>query len=174
MLSGQKGCRSCRAASRVALLKEGSLVVNSSQGGGTGRHLGTGRLKKEPIMLSRTADHLFLDVALHRARRKTPPACWTSTTRPALLPQSAGGGRPGRPAAHQRAHALPEFPARSTAATCVRTSWCATTPTRRASSTAQKKAAGERPRRARRLPTEVWETINYTWLKLNQLLRART
>ena len=53
---------------RVALRK-GSLVVNSSQGGGSKDTWVLGR-RSDVLMLSRVAESLLLDGALHRARRR--------------------------------------------------------------------------------------------------------
>jgi uncharacterized alpha-E superfamily protein len=172
---------------RVAL-KEGSLVVNSSQGGGTkdtwvledAEH-GAGRSKREaakplaarrrPIMLSRTADHLFWMAATWSAPR-TPRACSTSTTRPrccrsradmaeqgwrGLLSISELTGpfrevRRGRRAQRHGLHgARRDQPVQHLS--CLR-------------------AARENARAVRgALTTEVWETQNQTWLEFNRMLK---
>jgi hypothetical protein len=89
---------------RVAL-KEGSLVVNSSQGGGTKDTWDLGSLRERHAVTHRRPP--VLDVALHRARREHRPHAQRQLPRPRCCPSRPSAAEAGLAGAavHQRAAA---------------------------------------------------------------------
>ena len=78
-----------------AALRQGSLVVNSSQGGGS---KDTWVLRHEALMLSRVADSLYWTSPLRRARRGHEPAPPRQLSRAARRRHRRPRGRLARPA----------------------------------------------------------------------------
>ena len=167
VLSGKEVQMVPGGLTRVAL-KEGSLVVNSSQGGGT---KDTWVLEDGPgaAMLERTADHLYW-MARYIERAENTARMLDVNYQTSLLPQSADAAEKG----WGGLLSISEWPATSPAL------WRAA---RRAQRDGLHGARREQPvgdpllpARAREnaravrgtLTTEVWETQNQTWLEFQR------
>ena len=125
-------------------------------------------------MLSRTADHLFW-MSRYTERAENTARMLDVNYQTALLPQSAAVAKLGWEGLLRISELMPSYEflhgevnSRDVLHFMVRDD------SNPSSIVSCLKAARENARAVRgALPTEVWETINYTWLKLNQLLKGK-
>ena len=157
---------------RVAL-GEGSLVVNSSQGGGTKDTWILEKSFAETNMLSRTADHLYW-MARYTERAENTARMLDVTVQTSMLPQSQEDAEPaGAPcsafpsckSAYDAKHG--RFHTRDVLDFMVRD------PDNPSSIVSCLTGARENARAVRgTLTTEVWETQNATWLDMQKRLKS--
>ncbi len=159
---------------RVAL-REGSLVVNSSQGGGTkDTWVLRAAQRRQPTVLSRTADHLYW-LARYLERAETIARMLEAEQQLALLPRPAEAGRafaPRHAGGPGRARGLRRATRRMAPTTCWSSSPSIAS-TAAASCPASRAPARTRAPCAAPWPPETWETINATWLEMRALERRK-
>lgn len=176
---------------RVAL-KEGSLVVNSSQGGGTkdtwileadrtaaedavpvAEPVGLSARSPENHMLSRTADHLYW-MSRYTERAENTARMLDVNYQTSLLPQSAEVAKYGWQGVLSISELLPSYNQKyDQIAPNEVMEFMVKDESNPSSIVSCLKAARENARAVRgALTTEAWETQNTTWLEVNRMLRA--
>ena len=168
---GADGARRADARGAEGRLAGRQLVAGRRHEG----HLGAGGLKGEPIMLSRTADHLFW-MARYMERAENTARMLDVNYQTSLLPQSADMAEQGWRGLLCDQRADRRLFASATATVTPRNvmDFMVRDEDNPSSIVSCLRAARENARAVRgTLTTEVWETQNQTWLEFNRMLRER-